>query len=130
MCIPLTTHQASASYAVLQFAVAGRCRSGLGLRALQSRNGARNWPGPVAIVMPHGTCAQLLGSRRSDGHPDTRVSTAPALDQAAPRLRGGSARLLGALIGNGLRPQHFAAAIALVGELDLLAYEHRRDQAA
>ena len=73
---------------------------------------------------------QLLPPRRVGRHPNACVSTAPALDQAAPRPRGGSARLLGALIDNGLRPQHFAAAIALVGELDLLAYENRQDQAA
>jgi hypothetical protein len=41
-----------------------------------------------------------------------------ALDAPSPRPRGGTARLLGALIENGLRPQHFAAAIALVRELD------------
>jgi len=53
-----------------------------------------------------------------------------ALDEPSPRMRLGTARLLGALIENGLRPQHFAAAIALVRELDLLAQERRQDQVA
>ena len=53
-----------------------------------------------------------------------------ALDEPSPRVRLGTARLLGALIENGLRPPHFAAAIALVRELDLLAQERRQDQVA
>lgn len=53
-----------------------------------------------------------------------------ALDEPSPRVRGGTMRLLGALIEHGLRPQHFAAAIALVRELDLVAQERRQDQVA
>ena len=74
--------------------------------------------------------SQVLDSPRSVGFPDTSVCSVPAVDDGAPRLRGGSAELVGALIENGLRPQHFAAAIMLVRELDLLAHERRQAQAA
>jgi hypothetical protein len=53
-----------------------------------------------------------------------------ALDEPSPRVRGGRARLLGALIENGLRPRHFATAITLVRELDLVCQERQQDQAA
>ena len=53
-----------------------------------------------------------------------------ALDEPSPRVRDGTMRLLGALIEIGLRPQHFATAITLVRELDLLAQERQQDQVA
>jgi hypothetical protein len=53
-----------------------------------------------------------------------------ALDGRSPRVRGGTARLLEALIENGLRPQHFATAITLARELDLVCQERQQDQAA
>jgi hypothetical protein len=52
-----------------------------------------------------------------------------ALDEPSPRVRGGTARLLGALIEHGLGPHHFAAAITLVCELDLVCQERQEDQA-
>jgi hypothetical protein len=73
---------------------------------------------------------QRLSSRRSGRGTvrSTRVNL--ALDDPSPRVRGGTARLLGALIENGLRPRHFAAAITLVRELDLVCQERQQDQAA
>jgi hypothetical protein len=73
---------------------------------------------------------QLLSSPRSGRGTATSIGVYPALDEPSPRVRGGPARLLGALIENGLRPQHFATAITLVRELDLVCQEGQQDQAA
>jgi hypothetical protein len=73
---------------------------------------------------------QLLSSRRSGRGIATSIGVYPALGEPSPRVHGGTARLLGALIENGLRPQHFAAAITLVCELDLVCQERQQDQAA
>jgi hypothetical protein len=72
---------------------------------------------------------QLLSSHRGDGDV-TSTSADLVLDERAPRLARGSTRLLGALIHNDLRPQHFAAAITLVRELDELADERAQHQVA